>query len=156
MQILAIDPGPTESALVAIDHGGGIIRAEKLPNGEALAWVRNSSQDVLVVEMIESFGMAVGKEVFETVWWIGRFCEAFPKAEAKAVCRVYRKDVKLHFCNSVRAKDGNIRQAIIDRYGGPSAIGRKASKGPLYGLSGDLWQAYACGLTWLDKQSVGV
>ena len=37
-----------------------------------------------------------------------------------------RQEVKLHLCNSARAKDANIRQALIDRFGGKDkAIGRK-------------------------------
>ena len=32
--------------------------------------------DVVVIEKIESYGMAVGAEVFDTVLWAGRFAEA--------------------------------------------------------------------------------
>jgi hypothetical protein len=40
----------------------------------------------------------------------------------------------------MRAKDANIRQALIDKLG---AVGTKKAPGPLYGISGHLWAALA-------------
>jgi hypothetical protein len=93
--------------------------------------------------------MAVGCfEVFETVYWSGRFAEAYGAAR---VDRVPRLKVKLHLCHDSRAKDGNIRQAILDRFGGKDqAIGRKAAPGPLYGIAGDVWAALALAIAWWD------
>ena len=96
--------------------------------------------------------MAVGAEVFETVYWIGRFAERAIQLDHAAE-RVFRRDVKLHLCGNSRAKDANIRQALIDRYGGKEqAIGRKASQGPLYGLSGDCWSALAVAVTFAETR----
>lgn len=53
---------------------------------------------------------------------------------------IYRRDIKIHLCGTVKAKDGNIRQALIDKHGAP---GTKKSKGPTYGVSGHLWAALA-------------
>ena len=91
--------------------------------------------------------MPVGREVFDTVLWIGRFLEAWDRRGGRHVL-VYRKDVKLFHCESVRATDANIRAAIIDRFGpGKSkAIGTKAAKCPLYGIKGDEWSALAVAL----------
>ena len=52
------------------------------------------------------------------------------------------------FCNSAAAKDTNIRQALIDHYGGSKAeaIGVKAKPGPLYGIKADEWSALAIAL----------
>ena len=66
------------------------------------------------------------------------------------ISRIGRKAVKIHLCGSMRAKDPNIRQALIDRYGGSSAIGRKATPGPLYGVAGDVWAALAVAVTHAD------
>lgn len=99
--------------------------------------------DLVSIEMIACYGMPVGRETFETCVWIGRFIE-----RAKQPHRlVYRKDVKLHLCNSPRAKDGNVRQAIIDRFGKP---GMKKSPGVLYGVSSHVWAALAVAIYSID------
>lgn len=59
-----------------------------------------------------------------------------------------RRAVKLALCGDSRAKDANIRQALIDRFGGSAAIGRKAAPGPLYGISRDVWSALAIAVTY--------
>ncbi|MGH7470492.1 MAG: hypothetical protein ACRENP_21310 [Longimicrobiales bacterium] len=82
MLILAIDPGPEESGLVFFD-AGVVHKSATLPNREVLDLVRNCSGARLAIEMVASFGMAVGKEVFETVRWIGRFQQA---AHAPMTC----------------------------------------------------------------------
>src|SRR5699024_5972970 len=107
----------------------------------------------LVVEMIASDGMPVGREVFETCLWIGRFIQAAGGAEL-----VYRRDVKLHLCGSARAKDANIRQALIDRFGPgrEKAIGIKAQPGPLYGFKRDMWAALAVAVTYADAQRYAI
>lgn len=148
--ILAIDPGPTESTYVKLS-GTRVADCAKVPNAELLRMVRaHKGLRVLVaVEMIASYGMAVGAEVFETCVMIGRICEALGDEPT----RIKRIDVKNHICHNSRANDANIRQAIIDRYGGKdSAIGKKAKPGPLHGVSGDMWAALAVGLTVLDRQ----
>ena len=66
--------------------------------------------------MVASYGMPVGKEVFETCVWIGRFKE-LAIMNNKEVEYIYRKDEKMNICYSMRAKDSNIRQALIDRFG---------------------------------------
>ena len=102
--------------------------------------------------MVQSFGMAVGAEVFETVFWIGRFIQAWSMGGAfDRWSRVYRKDIKLHLCGSMRAKDSNIRQAILDRFGGKTkALGSKREPGPLYGARSHIWSALAVAITWRD------
>ena len=101
--------------------------------------------DVVVIEKIESYGMAVGAEVFDTVWWAGRFAEA---ASRVPVVMLPRRAVKLALCGDSRAKDANIRQALIDRFGGSAAVGRKAAPGPLYGICRDVWSALAIAVTY--------
>lgn len=72
--------------------------------------------DLIVIEMIASYGMPVGESVFQTCVWIGRFVELGIFYE-KPTTYIYRKDEKMNICHSMKAKDSNIRQALIDRFG---------------------------------------
>lgn len=144
--ILAIDPGTTHSGWVSLRDGVPVVFG-KWDNEDLIDHVRLSRDDRMAVEMVASYGMPVGAEVFETCVWAGRFIEAFGGDST----RVYRKDVKMHLCGQTRAKDGNVRQALIDRFGGKDkAIGKKSSPGPCYGMAGDVWQALALAVTVHD------
>ncbi len=144
--ILSIDPGNIESAFCLIDKETyKPIKFGKIRNEELLNIVKDEFYDDFVIEMIASYGMPVGKEVFDTCVWIGRFIQA-------SYCYgfyIYRKEEKLNLCGSMKAKDSNIRQALIDRFG---VVGTKKAKGWFYGFKKDIWSAYAVGVTWLDKQ----
>lgn len=107
-RIFAIDPGTTHSGLV-IMVDGRVTSSGVFENHEVLEEICIHRGTQIACEMIASYGMAVGKEVFETCLWIGRFVQA---AGADRVRLVYRKGVKLHLCGSPRAKDANIRQAL--------------------------------------------
>lgn len=154
MRILAIDPGYTQSAFCETLDGmpcwsgmsdNAAVRALLI---DVFGRPSVHRPDHLAIEMVASYGMAVGVEVFETVRWIGRFQEAY-ESRGGAVRLIFRKDVKLHLCGDTRAKDSNIRQAIIDRFGPgkDKAIGRKAAPGPLYGIKADVWSALAVAIT---------
>lgn len=150
--ILAIDPGTTESGWVILENGVPV-EFGKHDNEYVLERVygRHLAPTLptrMAIEMVASYGMPVGAEVFETCVWAGRFIEAWGGGEE----RVYRRDVKLHLCGQARAKDANIRQALIDRFGPgkDAAIGRKATPGPCYGISGDVWAALALAVTVHD------
>ena len=154
MTILAIDPGPTNSAWVLWD-GTTIVERGLSPNAEVLHAVGGFAEsrhvDQLAIEMIASYGMTVGKEVFETCVWIGRFMQAWKSSPARAdadVKRVPRLQIKVHHCHNSRANDSNIRQALIDRLGAP---GTKKNPGPTYGISKDLWAALAVALYVEDR-----
>jgi hypothetical protein len=157
--ILAIDPGPEQSAFVYYDIATrGVVQAMKLTNAhlvDALADNRWSACDELAIEMIASFGMPVGAEVFETCVWIGRFAQAWLSRPGRTPhTLVYRREVKLHLCGSMRAKDSNVRQALIDSFGGKDkAIGKKASPGPLFGIKADVWAALAVAVTYAARSS---
>jgi len=153
--ILAIDPGTTRSAWVLLRDDATILEHGLEDNARVLDIVAGTAWP-LVIEMIASYGMPVGREVFETCVWIGRFAQA---AHGKWH-PVYRRDVKLELCGSPRAKDANVRQAIIDLYpptggGKRPQIGTKREPGPLYGIRADEWAALGVGLTWLRKRKRG-
>lgn len=141
--IISIDPGTTESAVVFWD-GKRVVHADIMQNEDCIGKLAIASKDhamaTLCIEMIASYGMPVGKEVFETCVFIGRMFQLWLYHTGQAVSLIYRRDVKLHHCGSARAKDGNIRQALIDKYGAP---GTKKAPGRTYGLKSHLWQAFA-------------
>jgi hypothetical protein len=123
----------------------------------------------LAIEMIASYGMAAGKSVFDTCVWVGRFIQAWGESHNRVLRRgrwgpgpddtgaeAQFDGVCMTICRNSRAKDTNIRQAIIDRYGGKeAAIGRKAAPGPLYGMKADAWAALAVALTWAEHMGKG-
>lgn len=154
-RILAIDPGTTQSGWV-IYGDGRVHDSGVMPNGELVTWLalRDDSRARLAIEMIASYGMAVGREVFETCVWIGRFKQAWHSPDA--VQLVYRKDVKLHLCGTTKAKDPNVRQALIDLFaptggGKTPQIGTKGQPGPLYGVSSHAWPALGVAVTVADR-----
>jgi hypothetical protein len=76
------------------------------------------------------------------VRWIGRFQQAWRDPEE--VRLVYRREVKLHLCGSMKAKDANVWQALIDKLG---PVGTKACPGPLYGVKSHARSALAVAVT---------
>ncbi len=153
--ILAVDPGNKESAIIALaDDCSRIHDHLYADNNKCLEYIASVGKldmtRMMAIEMIACYGMPVGAEVFDTCVWIGRFVQAY----GGSVTPVFRKDVKLHLCGQTRAKDGNVRQAILDRFGGKAAaMGKKAAPGPLYGMRGDLWAALGVGITYLETKA---
>ncbi|NLD49900.1 MAG: hypothetical protein GX660_22385 [Clostridiaceae bacterium] len=147
--ILAIDPGNKESAYCLLDKNLKPVEFGKFSNENVRVETRRLFNKyfpnvTVVIEMVASYGMTVGKEVFETCVWIGRFYELFGDGYAYYI---YRKDEKINLCGNMKAKDGNIIQALKDRFGDK---GTKKNPGWFYGFSGDIWQAYAVGVTYYD------
>jgi hypothetical protein len=148
--VLAIDPGSTDSAWVLFD-GAKVLDHGIVTNAELVADLRCrdfGSISAVVIEQVESFGMAVGKDVFETVWWAGRM---FERSRGIAVM-LPRRTVKLHLCQTVRGTDATVRRVLLDRWGGAKAVGTTRNRGPLYGLKTHEWQALALAVVWADHQ----
>lgn len=160
MRVFAIDPGNIQSAYCVVDVETlrpldfGKIQNEQLRQ-YILDFQFDREQDRAVVEMVQSFGMAVGAEVFETVFWVGRFTECLNRRLLVPAGRVYRKEEKLHICHSTKAKDSNIRMALIDRFAKHDfKFGRGTKKDPdwFYGFAADVWAAYAVALTFIETK----
>ncbi len=147
--VLAIDPGSTHSGWVVFDGellGGKLLACglcENLELRDKLNCCGLESRPLpttIAVEMISSYGMPVGASVFETCVWIGRFVEAW----GGDFQYVTRRAVKLHLCNSAKAKDSNVSQALRDRFGWTRSEARKL------GLKADIWQALGVAVCWYD------
>jgi hypothetical protein len=136
--MLAIDPGPTQSAYVRWD-GSRVIECGWHPNEHVRDVLREYSDDTVAIEMVACYGMAVGAPVFETCVQIGRFLEVAIRAHL-----VFQKETRMHLCGSMRAKESNIRQALLDRFG---PVGTKKAPGPLYGVKSHIWSALAVAVT---------
>lgn len=158
MTILAIDPGNTQTGYAIIEMPEfRLIDFGKIDNTSLLYRVANSDViydqtpiDAVAIEMVASYGMAVGREVFETCVWIGRFHQA---ANHSNTHYVYRKEEKEVICGSLKAKDANIRQALIDRYAQhdlKNGKGTKNNPDVFYGVSKDVWAAIAVGITYFE------
>ena len=117
-KILAIDVGTTESgyAIMRFDKDDiELLSFGKIANEALMQIIKNNDYDQLVYEQFQSFGMAVGESTIESILWNGRLIQAAID-RGIPVDRIYRKEEKLCLCNTLRAKDANIRQALIDRY----------------------------------------
>jgi hypothetical protein len=159
MIVFAIDPGSERSAYCVIDAD----TLRPLENGnvennmllEYIGLWRFDTGDHAVVEGIESFGMPVGAEVHNTSFWAGRFFEALIRRGINPPQRIYRHEEKLHICGTTRAKDANIRRALIDRFAQhdkATGKGTKANPDWFYGFKADEWQCYAVGLTYIETK----
>lgn len=152
MRILAIDPGPEESSLVKFcSDEKRVIETVTLPNEKVLSYLFDCiTAQQLVIEKVACMGMAVGASVFETVYWSGRFSQLWEMRHKREASRITRHQVKMHLCGSMRAKDANIRQAIIDKLG---PVGTKGNPGPCYGVSKHLWAALAVAVTFSETNN---
>lgn len=156
--ILAFDPGNEYTAYCLIDDDRRPVEFGKVSNKDALVYVYHHAGDTrieaVVIEMVASYGMAVGKSVFETCVMIGRLTEA-AEMSYFPVDYIYRIEEKTTICHDSKAKDSNIRQALIDRFAQHDLKnGKGTKKNPdwFYGFAKDEWAAYAVGTTWLDKK----
>lgn len=161
--IFAIDPGSVRSGWVKFD---GV---------KPVAYGRDSNEELIeqlrlgrliadcattVIEWVQPRGMLGSEQLFETLWWAGRFGEAaFRWTE---VDRITRYEIKTRLVGGGRVSDSNVRAALIDRYGGiegkTKAVGTKKAPGPLYGISNDVWAALAVAVAYTEQkeQSLGL
>lgn len=160
MRILGIDPGTTESGWVIYDtEKHSIIDKGIWDNERVLDSIADFCFDVLSIEMVASYGMPVGKETFETVYWIGRFAQ-LSESINRYVRRYYKKtDINPSICFNANVKDAMIRRALLDMFpktggGKEPSIGTKKHPGPLYGINSHMFPALAVALTHALKKGI--
>lgn len=158
--VLGIDPGNTHSAYALIDSDGRPIHFDKLPNNQLLVALRDNAlgaaAEHVAIEMVASYGMAVGADVFETCVWIGRFAETIARRTGHEPQLIKRLPVKIHHCHDSKAKDTNVRQALVDRFAPGQrnhGKGTKDAPGWFYGFHRDIWSAYAIAVYLADTTS---
>lgn len=159
MKLLAIDPGNIESAYVVVDTADlRPIAFGKVANDVLIKQLDPGDFDHAVIEMIASYGMAVGAEVFDTCVWIGRYRQMLIDCGLATPTLVKRQAVRMHLCHNGRlAKDGNVRQALVDRFASGeknSGKGTKAEPGWFHGFAADVWAAYALAVYTADTMTL--
>jgi hypothetical protein len=148
--ILGVDPGTTQTAYCLVGRDYKIQLADKVPNDEFVKMCVSSPNVHIVIESLQSYGMAVGREVFETAYMIGRIMQKamdnglrytlYPRPEyAKAICGVQK------------INDAVLRQSLLLRFGDDK------KDGPLFRLKGctDKRSAFAIAAYHLDKTRGG-
>ena len=197
--ILAIDPGDRQSAYAFYSLQSDVVVTEAVDNDVLRRWLMvDHGFRVLAIESVANYGMAVGRNVLDTAFWAGRFVEAFVESIGRPYQQVLRKGrwgpgqddlgagcvhdgVLMTLCHSTRAKDSNVRQALIDLFGGqaeaignvkcPKCYGRgwagrgrppcpkcratgwQYAPGPLASVTGDGWSALALLVTYAEATS---
>jgi hypothetical protein len=148
MMILAIDPGSSMSAFVLFDSKTEEIeRACIVENDYLLGFLVDNtlSSQVMAIEYMQGFGMTVGQEVFDTMFWTGRFCQAY---QGRRFELIGRKQIKIGICGQTSARDQDIRESLRYRFGEP---GTKSNPGRLYGIKSHLWSALAVAVYCADQ-----
>lgn len=166
--ILAIDPGPEQSAVVRLTAGWTVQHYGTLRNPIVMALLDGSTgltheQTILVLEEMQSYGMPVGREILQAVFWSGRFVQAWIDSpwivrptdatdDDSRWALISRPRIKGILCHDASAKDANVRQALIDRFGvsKKAAVGTKLHPGSLHGVSGHAWSALAVAVAWFE------
>ena len=114
MKILAIDPGTEKSGIVICNIDRSIDLAVELENDAVLNEIRVQNIDEVVIETIESFGLAVGKTTFQTCIWIGRFWEAWKIHSEKDPHIISRGDEKIVLCGAKKIGRASCRERVSD------------------------------------------
>lgn len=149
MKVLGIDPGTTESGYALIDERYTVLDAGKIDSALIDHLIRTSKPSAVSCESIQAYGMAVGREVFETCYWIGEYrqvCKSlpvpfflYPRPEyARAIAGVQK------------VTDSVLRQSLLLRFGSD------LKGGPLFKLRGDSDRksAFAVAVYHIDKSGL--
>lgn len=102
MPIIAIDPGNVQSGYCVIDQKTlRPLEFGKIDNEELLKKLESAAEQGwrwAVIEMVASYGMSVGRDVFDTTVWIGRFYQMLSsRCPVRMMCRI---EEKKHICSA--------------------------------------------------------
>lgn len=152
--IIGIDPGNEQTAFALIRNDYSIIAADKVGNEEFLTTFRDltSGVDCVAIESIQSYGMTVGRSVFETCYMIGRIIQTAKHNNLPYKLYPRPKVARSLVGTQSKTNDASVRQALLLRFGGDK-------KGepifPLKGGGSDKRSAYAVAVYHLDGAILG-
>jgi len=141
MIYIGIDPGPDYVAWAMIIDDNYPVHRLMSGTGridECFLSGRSRIEDgkYIAVEVLECFGMPIGKSTIETAYTIGAILDRF-RGE---VLRITKNQTQLCLCRTTKAKDANMKRALKDIYGEP---GTKKNPGGTYGFKNHTWDALA-------------
>ena len=149
--VLGIDPGSSESGYALVNPQYGCWEAGKISNIVLLDRLGLGSMQpsAVCVESIQSYGMPVGRSVFETCYQIGAILEVCRQACIPTYLYP-RQEYARAICGSVKVTDAILRQALLLRFGGDG------KNEPLAALRGntDKRSAFAVACYHLDCERV--
>jgi len=150
--IFAIDAGDTLSGFAILEAKDKLLRIPgeltfgKVSNEEILTLIKRwSGKCEFAIEFPYPKNNVVPFEVFAMTAWVGRMEQVILDCGVKSA-RIFRHREKSVMCRSGSANDSQIRASVIDLLGGK---GTKENPGPTFGVSADVWQAIAVGITYI-------
>ena len=161
MIVLGIDPGPeTHGAVVYDTEARRVLWSRKAATpAEALMCATFYGVSVVLIErpaVMGTLGPGILGHMFDTCWEAGRI-SAQAEQRGYRVETMTRREVLRHLgvMSGKGSADSRVRAACIADHGGTqvAAVGRKASPGPLYGVSSHAWQALGLVLAWLEVRA---
>jgi len=117
MRILGLDPGPVETAYCLIDEGYTVQVAGKTETALILKALTVSPPDQVVIESIQSYGMIVGRAVFDTCYTIGRILQTCDNMGIEWTLYP-RPEYTRRICGVGKINDSILRRALEMRFGG--------------------------------------
>ena len=145
--VLGLDPGATSTGCVIMDPVGLVVKKMGDSYNEDMVGMINYvarrktewNVDHLAIEFVHVRGQIMSSELIQTIYWTGRFVEAWSPREFSLIDR---KDVKMLLCGRSTAQNTHVRAALLALFpqtggGAIPAIGTKKDPGPLYGLTGN-------------------
>jgi hypothetical protein len=115
--ILGIDPGPAESAFALVTDDQRVLQADKVENESLIERLRQAPPAHVAIESIQSYGMAVGRSVFDTCFFIGELVRTCKDAGIPYTL-VPRPEYTRRICGVGKVNDAVLRQALLLRFGG--------------------------------------
>jgi hypothetical protein len=155
--ILGIDPGNELTAYCLCESGTmKPIKFDKISNqsliDELLPSLENETIAVIAIEHMQGYGMGVGREVFETCYYIGRLLERIERTMPNVTIQpIYRTEEKVAICGHLKgSNDMLVRHNLIDKFAQHDfKTGKGVKKNPdfFYGFKSDCWSAFAIAYT---------
>ena len=151
--IVSIDPSNVHSAFVVVDENFVVSAKGIVENTELCDYLKSLDKDVeVVIEGMQYMARRVGKDVFDTVLWIGIFYNICTERGIMPT-QITRNSVRGYICKDMGVNDGDIRFALIERFG---KTGTKKNPNPNYDesngkMSADMWSALAIAVTYVES-----